>query len=137
MAWNMRVIELRTDSATVHKWVDDDLTGRARLRTKAHGEMLIRRRVDTIRQLAAELGLSLSVVLVRSADNRADALLRVPRVWLSSRAESALSADSGACDSSAAVAEPAAGPTAAAAPTPAAGPAAASAPTPAAGSMRQ
>ena len=82
VAWNMRMIELRMDLATVHRWVDDALTGRARLRTKAHGEMLIRRRVDTIRQLAAELGLSLSVVLVRSADNRADALTRVPRAFI-------------------------------------------------------
>ena len=83
LAWNMRVIELHTDSATVHRWVDDALTGSARLRKMAHGEMLIRRRVDTIRQLAAERGLSLSVVLVRSADDRADALTRVPRAWLS------------------------------------------------------
>ena len=83
VAWNMRAIELRTDSATMHRWVSDALTGRARLRTKAHGEMLIRRRVNTICQSAAEFGLSLSVVLVRSAKNHADALTRVPRAWLS------------------------------------------------------
>ena len=83
VAWGMRVIELRTDSATVYRWMDDALTGRARLRTKAHGEMLIRRRVDIIRQLAAELGLDLSVVLIRSAENLADVLTRVPRGWLS------------------------------------------------------
>lgn len=82
VAWGMREIELRTDSATVHRWVDDALTGRARLRTKAHSEMLIRRRVGILRQLAEELRLDLSVVLVRSAENRADALTRVPKEWL-------------------------------------------------------
>ena len=66
IAWSMRNIELRTDSSTVHRWVDDALSGRARLHTKAHGEMLIRRRVDIIRQLVSELGLALSVTLVRT-----------------------------------------------------------------------
>lgn len=84
LAWGMRVIELRTDSATVHRWIDDSLNGRARLRTKAHGEMLIRRRVDVIRQLASELEVDLSVTLVRSCENHADALTRVPEEWLKS-----------------------------------------------------
>ncbi|KAF0298189.1 hypothetical protein FJT64_004439 [Amphibalanus amphitrite] len=33
----MKSIALQTDSATVHKWMSDALSGRARLRTKAHG----------------------------------------------------------------------------------------------------
>lgn len=82
IAWGVRIIDLRTDSATVHKWVDDALSGRARLRTKAQAEMLIRRRVDIIRQLVDELQLTLTVTLVRSAENRADALTRVPKEWL-------------------------------------------------------
>ena len=122
VAWNMRVIDLRTDSATVHRWLSDALTGRARLRTKAHGEMLIRRRVDTVCQLAAEFGLGLTVKLVRSAENHADALTRVPKAWMSGIAEPAGGADFGVrttgpavagwpadCAESAAVAESAAG----------------------------
>ncbi|XP_045105180.1 uncharacterized protein LOC123500556 [Portunus trituberculatus] len=58
IAWGMRTIDLRTDSATVYRWIDDALSGRARLRTKAHGEMLIRRRVDVIRQLVTNLSWS-------------------------------------------------------------------------------
>ena len=84
IAWGMQAIELRTDSATVHRWIDDALSGRARLRTKAHGEMLIRRRVDIIRQLVTELELVVCVTLVRSKENRADALTRVPEEWLRS-----------------------------------------------------
>lgn len=82
IAWGMRTIDLRTDSATVYRWIDDALSGRARLRTKAHGEMLIRRRVDVIRQLVTELELVMSVTLVRSSENRADALTRVPGEWV-------------------------------------------------------
>ncbi|XP_043235723.1 uncharacterized protein LOC122388597 [Amphibalanus amphitrite] len=82
VAWGARTIDLRTDSATVHRWLDDAISGRARLRTKAHGELLIRRRVGIICQLVGELQLRLSVTLVRSAENRADALTRVPKDWL-------------------------------------------------------
>ncbi|XP_043225017.1 uncharacterized protein LOC122383025 [Amphibalanus amphitrite] len=82
IAWGATTIELRTDSATVAKWIDDALSGRSRLRTKAHGEMLIRRRIDVIRQLVLEYHLSMTVKLVRSADNPADELTRVPQSWL-------------------------------------------------------
>ena len=82
VAWGITNIDLRTDSATVRKWIDDALSGRSRLRTKAHGEMLIRRRIDVIRQLVEEFNLTMTVGLVKSADNPADALTRVPKEWL-------------------------------------------------------
>ena len=41
--------------------------------------MLIGQRIDLIRQLADEMGLSLRMTPVRSAENRADALTRVPK----------------------------------------------------------
>ena len=84
LAWGMRKVHLKTDSATVHRWVEDALTGRTRLRTKAQGEMLIRRRVDLIRQLRDEMGICLSVQLVTSAQNCADKLTRVPNEWVRS-----------------------------------------------------
>ncbi|XP_043223552.1 uncharacterized protein LOC122382380 [Amphibalanus amphitrite] len=84
VAWGVKVIDLRTDSATVHRWISDALSGRARLRTKAHGELLIRRRIEIIRQLVDELQLSVTIGLVRSADNPADGLTRVPKQWLQS-----------------------------------------------------
>ena len=82
IAWGVRDIDLRTDSATVQKWISDALSGRSRLRTKAHGEMLIRRRVDVIRELVKEFQLAMTVSLVRSEHNPADALTRVPKEWL-------------------------------------------------------
>ncbi|XP_043240078.1 uncharacterized protein LOC122390810 [Amphibalanus amphitrite] len=92
VAWGARRIDLRTDSVTVKRWIDDAISGRARLRTKASGELLIRRRVAIIRQLVIELELRLTVALVRSADNRADALTRVPREWLRDDLTSTVSA---------------------------------------------
>lgn len=85
IAWGISNIDLRTDSATVRKWIDDALSGRSRLRTKAHSEMLIRRRIEVIRQLVEEFQLTMTISLVKSADNPADALTRVPKEWLRAR----------------------------------------------------
>ena len=82
IAWGIKDIDLRTDSATVSKWISDALDGRSRLRTKAHGEMLIRRRIEVIRELVSEFHLRVAVTLIRSEANLADALTRVPKEWL-------------------------------------------------------
>uniref|UniRef100_A0A5S6Q3K8 Integrase catalytic domain-containing protein n=1 Tax=Trichuris muris TaxID=70415 RepID=A0A5S6Q3K8_TRIMR len=82
ISWQVTTVELMTDSLTVHRWVDDGLSGRTRLRTKAANEMLIRRRVATIVALTKEYGLNVTITLVKSANNKADALTRVPREWL-------------------------------------------------------
>uniref|UniRef100_A0A5S6R0A2 Integrase catalytic domain-containing protein n=1 Tax=Trichuris muris TaxID=70415 RepID=A0A5S6R0A2_TRIMR len=102
IAWKMTIIELMTDSSTVYRWIADGLTGKSRLRTKAAGEMLIRRRIGTVLSLVEEYALQLSVTLVKSEDNRADSLTRVPQRWLTSASDpsspvcAALASDSGA-----------------------------------------
>ena len=80
--WKASVIHLRTDSACVHRWISDTLSGKARVRTKAASEMLIRRRLSTLQELAAEYRLTIDVALVKSLVNRADPLTRVPQRWL-------------------------------------------------------
>uniref|UniRef100_A0A5S6QQT8 Integrase catalytic domain-containing protein n=1 Tax=Trichuris muris TaxID=70415 RepID=A0A5S6QQT8_TRIMR len=82
ISWGMKNIEVMTDSATVHRWISDGLSGKARLKTKAASEMLIRRRVDTVLSLAKEYDLDLVVTLVKSSSNKADVLTRVPQRWL-------------------------------------------------------
>ncbi|KFD45049.1 hypothetical protein M513_14070, partial [Trichuris suis] len=82
----MNSVELMTDSSTVSRWVSGGLSGKARLRTKASGEMLIRRRVATVLSLVKEYDLQLTVTLVRSENNRADALTRVSQKWLAALA---------------------------------------------------
>ncbi|XP_045111049.1 uncharacterized protein LOC123504528 [Portunus trituberculatus] len=82
LAWKMSKVELVTDSSTVHRWINDCLTGRARLKTKAASEMLIRRRLEIVMSLVKECGLVLTVSLVPSSENKADVLTRVPQRWL-------------------------------------------------------
>ena len=62
LTWGFTELTLYTDSATVHRWVTDALTGKSRLRTKAASEMLIRRRIDIVMALVQEYNLKLSVV---------------------------------------------------------------------------
>ena len=83
LSWNMKRIRLKTDSSTVYRWLTDALTGKARLKTKAASEMLIRRRLEVITQLREEYKVELSLELVPSKCNLADALTRVPNRWLS------------------------------------------------------
>ena len=85
VAWGMTSIRLMTDSVTVHRWIFDTLTGKARLKTKAAGEMLICRRLNTLKAICKEYSLEVIVHRVNSAVNRADALTRVPRKWLTAR----------------------------------------------------
>ena len=75
------ILHIHTDSACVHKWVTDTLTGKARVRTRAASEMQIRRRLDALASQVQEYGLSVDVALVRSEHNRADSLTRVPQRW--------------------------------------------------------
>ena len=85
LAWNTRTIRLLTDSRTVFHWIKDALSGRARLKTKASSEMLIRRRVSLLTALVTEYQLNVSVEFVTSSCNKADALTRVPQEWLKPR----------------------------------------------------
>ena len=85
IAWGIRVIDLRTNSATVHKWVGDALSGRSRLRTNAHAELLIRRRVDIIRELVTEFESTITVKLVKTNENPADVMTRMPKEWRRAR----------------------------------------------------
>ena len=80
--WKTTTLHLFTDSACVHEWISDTLTGKARVRTKAASEMLIRRRLDTITKLVKEYALSMNVSLVKSSQNKADRLTRVLQRWL-------------------------------------------------------
>ena len=47
LQWEVTVLHLVTDSACVHWWISDTLTGIARVNTRAAGEMLVRRWLGT------------------------------------------------------------------------------------------
>ena len=82
ISWKMKKVTLMTDSRTVYHWVVATLSGKARVKTKASSEMLIRRRLETLRDIVNEYNLSLAVECVSSVDNKADSLTRVPKRWL-------------------------------------------------------
>ena len=67
--WKASGIHLRTDSACMHRWISDTLSGKARVRTKAASEILIRRRLSTLQELAAEYRLTIDVALIKSQVN--------------------------------------------------------------------
>ena len=81
LQWKVRKLRIHTDSLCIYHWISDTLTGKARVRTKAASEMLIRLRLETIRKLVMEYNLSVEVVLVTSNCNLADRLTRVPQRW--------------------------------------------------------
>ena len=82
LMWKLKKKTVFTDSVTVFHWVSDALTGKSRLRSKATGEMLIRRRLSVLQQLIEEYNVSVEVKLTPSKDNLADALTRVRSRWL-------------------------------------------------------
>ena len=76
------MIHLWTDSACMHQWISDTLSGKARVWTKVSLEMLIKWRLSTLHELAAEYGLAIDMALIKSHANQADPLTRVPQRWL-------------------------------------------------------
>ena len=82
LQWEATVLHLVTDSACMHRWISDTLTGKARVNTWAAGETLVRRWLGTLRSLAKEYGQTIDVKLVKSCQNCADSLTRVPRRWM-------------------------------------------------------
>ena len=62
LQWKVRKLRIHTDSLCVYHWISDTLAGKARVRTKATSEMLIRRRLETIRKLVTEYTVSKSAV---------------------------------------------------------------------------
>ena len=77
LPWKCKVMHLKTYSVSVYYWLEDTLTGKTRVRTKATSAMLLRRRLETIKSLVEEYGLSMDVALIPSIQNLADPMTRV------------------------------------------------------------
>ena len=82
LQWKCKVVHLKKDSVSVYHWLEDTLTGKNRVRTKATSEILLRRRLETIKSLVEEYGLSMDVALIPSIQNLADTMTWVPQRWL-------------------------------------------------------
>jgi transposase InsO family protein len=82
LRWGIRKFRLMTDSATVVGWFKCVFQDGHRVRTRALSEALISRRLDILRETKDQYGLKVDVVFVRSEQNKADRLTRVPKIWL-------------------------------------------------------
>lgn len=85
LKWGIKRFTVRTDSATVFRWLNSVFQRTHKVRTHALAEMLIRRRLDMLRELVVQEQLEAVVELVASAQNRSDQLTRVPKKWLTSQ----------------------------------------------------
>lgn len=80
--WDLKEIEVRTDSATVAGWLRSLLSAEKRIRTKGASEMIVKRRLGILQELMEVCDLKLNAVFVPSEKNKADALTRVKKAWL-------------------------------------------------------
>jgi hypothetical protein len=83
--WGVKNIEIVNDSSTVCGWLQSLITGDKPVRVKGLGEALARRRLSLIESLMKECELTVSVTLVKSNENIADKLTRVPQNWLTTK----------------------------------------------------
>lgn len=83
LRWNISDIEIVTDSATVAGWIRTVLSEEKRVRTKGASELIVKRRLGIMKNLICEFNLNVSLTLVPTTKNKADALTRVKKDWLS------------------------------------------------------
>ncbi|XP_065668199.1 uncharacterized protein LOC136088420 [Hydra vulgaris] len=82
--WGFECINIKCDSATVVGWLSSLINGDKPVRVHGLGEPLVRLRLSLIEDLVKECNIKLKLFLVKSAENKADALTRVPQNWLHS-----------------------------------------------------
>ncbi len=86
VSWGITEIDVKTDSSTVYNWLRSLIVGDKRIKIRGLSETLVRRRLNLLRDLQNECNLRLNVLLVRSCENKADLLTRVPKKWLNQSA---------------------------------------------------
>lgn len=86
LSWEMQSLEIMTDSSSVCSWLQSLLGGDRPVRVRGMGEALVRRRLSVIEDVVKEYGLKVTVTLVKTYENKADILTRVPQRWLASPA---------------------------------------------------
>ena len=85
VSWGFHNFTLMTDSATVSGWLKSVFDRTHNVKTKALNELLIRRRLDILLEVATQERLQVFVRLVPSHINKSDVLTRVLKKWLTSR----------------------------------------------------
>ena len=82
LRWGKRDIIIKTDSSTVYKWLTAVINKTHNVKTRALSERLIKRRLDTLREIIETEKIKVEPHLVKSAENISDSLTRVPQKWI-------------------------------------------------------
>lgn len=88
--WQATDVEIVTDSATVFSWLKSTLSDRHKIRTHGMSEMLVKRRLQVVKELCTKFGMTVSTRWVQTAKNKADVLTRVRKRWLEKIARSGI-----------------------------------------------
>mgnify|MGYP003396821428 FL=1 len=80
--WRFRVFTVACDSSTVCGWLRSVCDRSHNVRSHSLCELLIKRRLDILKEVIAQENLTITVRQVKSEENRADVLTRVPKDWL-------------------------------------------------------
>ena len=82
--WEFKSITVLIDSTTVFGWLTSLVIGDKPIRVRGLEVPLVRRHLSLIEDLVKEYNLVIKLSLVKSAENKAVALTRIPRDWLQS-----------------------------------------------------
>ena len=81
VSWGVKSFRLVTDSKTVASWLRSVVDGTQRVRIGGLHESLVRLRLQIVGEIVSSYGLTVTIDWVKSEDNRADVLTRVPTSW--------------------------------------------------------
>ena len=88
--WGLKEIVLMSDSATVVKWLTNSITNLQTIKCNGMAELLVKRRIGIFKEMIETMNLSIKIRLIPSAQNKADALTRVPVKWKETRVNNSL-----------------------------------------------
>ena len=84
LKWNFKNLKLLIDSATVYGWLQSILTKNRSVKCTGISEVLIKRRLAIVEEILEDNSLKVVAQLVKSEENKADKMTRVPKEWLRS-----------------------------------------------------
>lgn len=82
LRWGRRDILIMTDSSTVYGWLQAIIKKTHNVKTRSLSEIVIRRRLDILKDILSDEMMKIDVKWVRSTENKADKLTRIPSKWL-------------------------------------------------------
>jgi len=79
--WGKRSLILKVDSKTVYGWLNSVINKTHNVKTHSLAEIVIRRRLEQVKEIIEIEKLQIAIELVPSSNNKADNLTRLPSHW--------------------------------------------------------